>query len=114
MRPMMKKVAFTHCDGENVQNLVAVRRQRTVVEGQHHLVVLQRQGFGVLHGADPRMFAGIDHQRARGPERAGIARAIGRGGGDPAAMPEATCPAKARPLAVPGSRLNALPIAKTP
>ena len=29
--------------GENVQNLVAVFRQRAVVEGQHHLVVCERQ-----------------------------------------------------------------------
>ena len=39
----MKKVALTQCGGENIQNLVAVFRQRTVVEGQHHFMVCQRQ-----------------------------------------------------------------------
>ena len=51
--------------GEDVQDLVAVFRQRTVVEGQHHLMICQRQRLGILHGADDGMFARIDHQRAR-------------------------------------------------
>ena len=42
-RPTRKKVAFDALGGENVQNLIAVFRQRAVVEGQHHLVVFERQ-----------------------------------------------------------------------
>jgi hypothetical protein len=38
--------------GEDVEDLVAVFRQRTVVEGQHHLVIFERQRLGILHGAD--------------------------------------------------------------
>ena len=34
--------------GENLQNLIAVARQRPVVEGQHHFVILQRQRFGSI------------------------------------------------------------------
>ena len=69
--------------GENFQNLIAVARQRAVVERQHHFVILQRQRFGILHGADARVLAGIDHQRSRGAERVGMAGAIG-GRGRPA------------------------------
>ena len=64
--------------GEDVENLVAVARQRAVVEGQHHLVIPQRQRLGILHGADARMLARIDHQRARSPDRVGMAGTIGR------------------------------------
>ena len=48
--------------GKNVQNLIAVARQRPVVEGQHHLVVPERQRFCILHGADAGMLPGIDDQ----------------------------------------------------
>ncbi len=50
--------------GENFQNLITVMRQRSVVERQYHLVILQRQRFGILHGADAGMLPGIDHQRS--------------------------------------------------
>ena len=50
--------------GENRQHLVAVFRQRAVIEGQHHLVIGERQRLRILHGADPRMFFWVDHQRA--------------------------------------------------
>ena len=63
--------------GEDLQDLIAVARQRTVVERQHHLVISERQRFGILHGADPRMLAGIDHQGSRGAERVGMAGTIG-------------------------------------
>ena len=67
--------------GEDFQHLVAVVRQRAVIEGQHHLVIFQRQRFGILHGADARMLARVDHQGSRGAERVGMARAIGGRGG---------------------------------
>jgi len=67
--------------GENIQNLVAVFRQWTVVEGQHDLAILERQRFTVLHGADQAMLFGVDHQRARGAERLGMAGAIAGTGG---------------------------------
>src|SRR6476659_8671717 len=60
--------------GENVQNLIAVARQRPVVEGQDYLVIVERQCFGILHGADAGMLPGIDHQSsggASGPGRPG-------------------------------------------
>ena len=50
--------------GENGQNLVAVFRQRSVVEGQHHLTVFKRQRLVILHGADDGMGARIDHDGA--------------------------------------------------
>ncbi len=64
--------------GENVQNLIAVARQRPVIERQHHLVIGKRQRLRILHGADPRMLPGIDHQGTRGAERIGMAGTIGR------------------------------------
>src|SRR5205809_336292 len=84
-RPGMRKNgagAVPSAGGEDVEDLVAVFRQRTVVEGQHHLMVRQRQRLGILHGADDVMFARIDHERARCADRLGMARAIGcpRGG----------------------------------
>ena len=63
--------------GENIQHLIAVLRDRAVVEGQHHLMILQRQRLGVLHGADDGIFAWIDHDRARRAERVGMAGTIG-------------------------------------
>ena len=63
--------------GQNVENLIAVARQRPVIERQHHLVISERQRFGVLHCADPRMLPGIDHQGSRDAERVGMAGTIG-------------------------------------
>ena len=50
--------------GENVEDLVGVFRQRTVVEGQHHLTIFKRQRLVILHGADDGMGARIDHDGA--------------------------------------------------
>ena len=72
--------------GENVQNLIAVFRQRAVIEGQHHLVVLERQRLAILHGADDGILTRIDHNRARRADGVGMSGAVGgRGGlcGDP-------------------------------
>ena len=65
--------------GEDLQHLVAVARQRTVIEGQHHLVIPERQGLRILHRADARMLARIDHEGSRGAERVGMAGTIGGG-----------------------------------
>jgi hypothetical protein len=74
---MVKEGRLDALRGENFQNLVAVARQRPVIEGQHHLMIFERQRFGILHGADAGMLAGIDHQGSRGAERIGMAGAIG-------------------------------------
>ena len=66
--------------GENGEDLIAVARQRSVVERQHHLMVPERQRFPILHGADPGMLSGIHHQGSRRAERIGVAGAIGGGG----------------------------------
>ena len=50
--------------GENVEDLVAVFRQRAVIEGQHHFMILERQRLGILHGADDEMGTRIDHDGA--------------------------------------------------
>lgn len=62
--------------GEDLQHLVAVAGQRPIIEGQDHLVIPERQRLGILHGADSRMFARIDHQGTRGADRVGMAGAI--------------------------------------
>ena len=77
MRPISKKVALMHSEARICENLVAVVRQRPVVERQHHFVIVQRQRLGVLHGADARVLQGIDHQRSRGAQRTRIAGTIG-------------------------------------
>ena len=62
---------------KDVQHLVAVAWQRPVVESQHYFMIGERKRFRILHGADAGMLPGIDHQRARRPERVRMARAIG-------------------------------------
>ena len=57
MRPTMKKVAFTHSEASTSRIAVRVGRQRAVVEGQDHFVVVERQRFLVLQGAEKRMLA---------------------------------------------------------
>ena len=49
---------------KDVEDLVAVARQRPVIECQHYFMIGERQRFPILHGADARMLSGIDHQRA--------------------------------------------------
>jgi hypothetical protein len=46
------------------------RRPRAVVEGQHHLVVLKRQGLRKALQSDARRLCGIDAKNTRGAERA--------------------------------------------
>jgi hypothetical protein len=64
--------------GQHVQHAVGVGRHRPVVEGQHDLLVLQRQRLLVLHAADAREFVRVDRHHAAGAERVRIAGAIGR------------------------------------
>jgi hypothetical protein len=76
----MKKVAFTHSDAKGLEDGGGVTRHGTIVECQHDLMIVKRQRFGVLHGADTRMLVGIDHECAADPEHArwallGICRA---------------------------------------
>src|ERR1700745_2402424 len=55
---------------EGLEDAAGVTRQRTIVECQDDLMIVKRQRFGVLHGADAGMLIGIDHECAADPERA--------------------------------------------
>src|SRR5262249_26262530 len=66
------------CKG--LEDAIGVTRQRTIVERQHDLMIVKRQRFGVLHGADAGMLSRVDYECAADPERArwvllGICRA---------------------------------------
>ena len=63
--------------GQHVEHAVGVGRQRAVVEGQHDLLVLERQRTAVLHCADARKFARVDRHHPAGAERIRIAGTIG-------------------------------------
>src|SRR6516165_8722558 len=65
---------------EGLEDAVGVARQRPIVERQHDLMIIKRQRFGVLHGANTGMLIGVDHECTADPERArwallGICRA---------------------------------------
>jgi len=59
--------------GERIEDEVAVGRQRAVVEGDHHLMIGERQRLLVLHAADAREFVRTDGEHARGAERVAMA-----------------------------------------
>ncbi len=63
--------------GEDFQNLIAVTRERAIVEGQHHFMIGERQCLGILHGPDTRVLPRIDDQSAGSSERIGMAGAVG-------------------------------------
>ncbi len=65
----MKNVALTHCAAQDVEDRIGVRGQRAVVEGQNHLVIVQRQRLVVLHGPDAGMLRRVDHDGAGRAER---------------------------------------------
>jgi hypothetical protein len=67
---------------QRIENDIGIRRQRAVVEGDHHLVVLQRQGLLVVDGAKQGKFARIDGQHAAGAEGFWVAGARRRRGRD--------------------------------
>ena len=62
--------------GENIEDLLAVGRQRAIVEREHDLLVAQRHGLGVLHHAKAPVLAGLDGEHAARSKRVGIPRAI--------------------------------------
>ena len=106
LRPMMKKVALTHCAARICQNLVAVcaaagRHRRSAPLRDRASGSVSAYCMVPIRGCS----RGIDHQRARGPERVGMAGAVGRGrhladGAGPA-------PAGTRPIATASKLPNA-------
>ena len=58
--------------GEDVEDLIGIRRQRAVVEGDDDFLVVQRQRVRILHAAELLVVAEIDRQHAAGAERVGI------------------------------------------
>ena len=69
-------MTFTHSDASVSRMRSVVRRQRAVVEGDDHLMILQRQRVLVLNIADARERRRIDREGAAGAKRIGIARAL--------------------------------------
>src|SRR5262249_38693264 len=80
--PHDRGITLSHAAHHEKGGLHAFRRQRledaggvgwqqTVVEGEHHLVVFERQRFVVLHAADARGLAGGYHDGGADPERVG-------------------------------------------
>ena len=64
-----KEIGRLHAFGrKQIENPVGVRPERSVVEGEHHLAIRQRQRLAILLGAQPRMRRIIDHQRAAGSQ----------------------------------------------
>ena len=57
---------------EDIEDLVRIRRQRSIVEGGDNFLIGERQRFRILHPADPRQLAGLQHEHAAGSERVGI------------------------------------------
>ncbi len=57
--------------GEQIEDAIGIRRQRTIVEGQHHLVIVERQRFPILPAANARVFVHVDYESAAYPERVG-------------------------------------------
>ena len=64
--------------GEQVENAAGVGGQRAVVEGEHDLLVGERQRLGILHHPETDMFVRVDDQSAARPERVRLSRAFGR------------------------------------
>ena len=58
---------------ECLEDAIGVRRQRTVVEGEHDFMVVERQRFAILHRADTGVLAGIDDKGATDAKSAGWA-----------------------------------------
>ncbi len=61
--------------GQRLQHLGRGARQRTVIEGEHHLAVSERQGLREVLGADLQP-GRIDRQHAFGAELAGTAGSV--------------------------------------
>ena len=63
---------------EHVEDVIGVRRQRAVVEGDDHFVVVERQRLSILEGADEPVLGRVHRNGAAGAESARIAGAVGR------------------------------------
>ena len=61
---------------QDVEDLVRIGRQRTVVEGDNDFLVRERQALRILHHADLGQLAGFKHQDAARSERVGVAGTI--------------------------------------
>ena len=55
--------------GQNVEDLVRIGRQRPIIECDDDLFIRERQGLRILHRADQRQFARLNHQHAARAER---------------------------------------------
>ena len=71
-------IGFHAMLGQHVEHAIGVWRHRAVVEGQHDLLVFERQRVGVLHRADARKLARVHRHHPAGAERIRIAGTIGR------------------------------------
>ena len=61
---------------QDVQHTTCVRRQGTVVERQHHFVIVQGQGLAVLHRPNPRVVRRAHGYGSAGSECVRIARTL--------------------------------------
>ena len=52
---------------KDVEDLVSMRKDRPVIKGEDHFLVIERQRVGILHLADARKLGGIDRQHAARP-----------------------------------------------
>ena len=62
--------------GKLIQNFIGVRRNRSIVEGENHLVVLKRQGLLVLNRAEPLELGRIERDHPACAERVRVPRAF--------------------------------------
>jgi hypothetical protein len=62
--------------GQHVEHAIGVWRHRAVVEGQHDLLVLERQRMGILRRADTRILSRVHRDHPLGAERVRIARTV--------------------------------------
>src|SRR6516165_6584295 len=65
--------------GENVEDLVGIGKQWSVIEGQHHFLVIERHGIRILHVADPWILSGIDCEDTARAKRVRTSRTVGGG-----------------------------------
>ena len=68
----MKKVAFTHDSGQRVENARRIKRRWAIVECEHNLMILERQGVLKLHGAKTAGFRRIPRNDPACAKRARI------------------------------------------
>src|SRR5271166_3533737 len=64
-----------------LQDLLRMRRQRAVVEGDHNLMVVERQALVITHRADLRLSRWIDLKHTAHPEGIGVIAFRGMRGG---------------------------------